>query len=339
VALKGAVDLRALARMVDCRYEELKLLNPAVLHHAANGRNGVTMIRVPRGTGEALMAKLESGARLPSVDLTVQHKVRRGETLISIASDYHVSARALALANGIGRKRPLRRGMTLAVPASIGSPAIAQLEDGDPRASTSYVPSRNISPPRQVQGKSEAEGRSLHTVRRGETLAGIAGQYGVSVQDLRTWNRLKTDSVRRGTRLKLRTGEAGVAAPAPASDRTADAASGAPASSTEGPIAATASTRHTVTPLAAPITPASDAAAAPSVAPATRSSGGRSVAAKAHAGTRGRSAATHVIVVRPGSTLSEMAQQHGVSVRELMKLNGLRSSRVRAGQKLRVPTS
>jgi len=31
----------------DCSYEELKQLNPAVLHHATRGTNGVTTLRVP----------------------------------------------------------------------------------------------------------------------------------------------------------------------------------------------------------------------------------------------------------------------------------------------------
>ncbi|TMQ70661.1 MAG: hypothetical protein E6K80_07785, partial [Candidatus Eisenbacteria bacterium] len=126
VALNGAVDLRSLARMADCRYDELKLLNPAVLHHAASGNSGVTTIRVPRGKGEKLMQKLQSGAKLPAVDLTVRHRVRRRETLNSIAADYHVSARQLAIANGIGLKRPLRRGMILVVRATRSAPAIAQ---------------------------------------------------------------------------------------------------------------------------------------------------------------------------------------------------------------------
>src|SRR5262245_51880689 len=103
VALKGAVDLRTVAQLADCSYDELKQLNPAVLHHAAPGADGVTMLRVPRGKGEALMAKLEQGAKLPAVDLTVRHRVRRGETITSIASQYHVSAQRLALANNIGR--------------------------------------------------------------------------------------------------------------------------------------------------------------------------------------------------------------------------------------------
>jgi len=46
VALKGAVDLRSIARLADCSYEELKQLTrrPAPRHE---GTNGVTTLRVP----------------------------------------------------------------------------------------------------------------------------------------------------------------------------------------------------------------------------------------------------------------------------------------------------
>ena len=213
VALRGSVDLRAIARLADCTYEEMKLLNPAVLRHAAPGRDGVTMLRVPRGKAEVILAKLQRGAALPAVDLSVNHRVRRGETLQGIANQYHVSATQLARANGISRERPLKRGMMLTVPASLRSPAPADLDEGDPRASTAYVPAREIRTPTSLDAESDAEGRAHHTVRRGETLAAIAEQYGVTVADIRRWNHLTSGTVRRGTRLKIRTGDAAVSSP------------------------------------------------------------------------------------------------------------------------------
>ena len=324
VALKGAVDLRAVARMADCSFDELKLLNSAVINHVANGSNGVTMIRVPRGKGEALLQKLQSGAKLPAVDVSIRHRVRRGETINSIASEYHVSAPQLALANGIGRKRPLRRGTMLSVPASIGAPAIAQLEDGDPRASTSYVPARNIAPPAQIKGKSDAEGRALHTVHRGETLAGIADQYGVTTAELRSWNRLPSDHVKRGTRLKVRIGDAAATA-APSTTIPKPAAPG-----TGAPIASNASAHSAISPV-----DNDTADSSPVVASATHSRSSHKHSSK-HAATK---PATRVITVKAGVTLSGLADRHNVSVKALMKLNGLRNSQIRSGQKLRVPTS
>jgi membrane-bound lytic murein transglycosylase D len=294
IALRGSVDLRALARMADCSFDELKALNPAVLHSAAHGKDGITTLRVPRGQGRELMLKLQSGERLPSVNLTLKHKVRKGETLQLIASEYSVGANDLARINGIGRKRPLRRGMLLTVPASLRAPTPEVLDpESDPRASTDYVPQRKLGLPATLAGRSSTEGRSVVVVKRGETLASIAEREGVSAGDLMRWNRLRSAHVGPGTRLKVRTPDAVAADSAGISDSTQIAALKVPK--------ARSSKHH-------------------------------------HGAARGASSrVTHT--VRQGETLSGIARQHGISVAELKRANGISGAGIRAGQRLKVPTS
>jgi membrane-bound lytic murein transglycosylase D len=287
VALKGPVDLRAIAKLADCTYEEMRYLNPAVLRHAAPGRDGLTTLRVPKGKGSIILTKLEDGAQLPKVNLTVQHRVRRGETLQGIANQYHVGAQALARDNKISRARPLKRGMVLVVRASMRPPAAAEIEPSDPRASTSYVPERNLITPASMNAESNAEGRITVTVRRGETLATIAKRYGVTVDDIKRWNHLKTSAVRRGTRVKIRTGEA---------------------------AAASAETL------------AADSARVAAIKLPSRSKRAASGASRA------------VVIVKPGETLSLIAARHGTTVAKLRLVNGLSSTRIRAGQKIRIPS-
>ena len=55
IALRGTVDLRAIARFAECTYEEMRLLNPAVLKHSTPGKDGVTMLRVPRGKADIIL--------------------------------------------------------------------------------------------------------------------------------------------------------------------------------------------------------------------------------------------------------------------------------------------
>jgi membrane-bound lytic murein transglycosylase D len=287
VALKGAVDLRAIAKLADCTYEELRDLNPAVLRHAAPGRDGLTPLRVPRGKAETILDKLEDGADVPAVDLTVKHKVRRGETIQGIANQYNVDARQLARDNGITRKRPLRRGTTLTVRSNM-RPQLqaAKLDSDDPRGSTAYVPGRAIRPRASLNADSEAEGRITVTVRKGETLGAIAARYGVTTADIRRWNRLTTSTVRRGTRLKIRTGDAVVASAAALQADSIRVASFEPP-------------------------------------PAKRSSGG--------------TAAKRTVRVKAGDTLGSIASRNGTTVTKLKRANGLSSSRIRAGQRLRIP--
>lgn len=289
LALKGSVDLRTLARLAECSYQELRDLNPAVRGTAAPGRNGMSVIRVPDGTAEKILAKIQSGEKLPAADLTVKHTVRRGETLSAIAATYHVDATRLARDNGIGSKRPLRRGMVLSIHSRGRSAPVvaAEITSDDPRASTAYVPPRRIGLPATLEGKSDPDGRMKHTVRRGETLAQIAEKYGVTVAEIRRWNRLESSAVASGTRLKIRTGE-------PADPRRL----------------------------------AADSAVVASFEP-PRPRRGRGGSSSVKTG--------QVVVVRAGDTLGGLAVRHGTTVSRLKQANGLESSRIRAGQRLKIP--
>ena len=46
---------------------------------------------------------------------------------------------------------------------------------------------------------------------------------------------------------------------------------------------------------------------------------------------------TKTIVVPRGATLSSIARDHGLTVKELMRMNKLQSQHVQAGKKLKVP--
>jgi membrane-bound lytic murein transglycosylase D len=208
ISMRGAVDLRAIAKLADCSFEDLKALNPAVRSIAVKGTDGMTTIRVPVGKSEVIQQKLNQGSKLPAVDLTVRHRVQRGETLRSIAAEYSVSAKQIAAANGISRRHPLRRGMLLTVPASMRAPAPEVIDrTQDPRASTAYVPARKIGLPAKLNGNSDAADRKHVTVAKGQTLWMIAQSAGASVDEIREWNHLMSDALTPGQRLRIHTGD------------------------------------------------------------------------------------------------------------------------------------
>jgi membrane-bound lytic murein transglycosylase D len=208
VALKGAVDLRAIAKLCGCSVDDLRELNPALRTNAAHGSNGVTTIRVPEGKSAVIQERLSNGEKLPAVNLAVHHLVRRNETLTSIAAEYSVSPRQLAAVNGLSRNKPLRRGMMLTVPASLRSPAPEVIDAAsDPRASTAYVPPRTIGLPAKIDGNSAAADRVNHIVKRGETLDAIGEKYGVTADQIREWNHLNGNMLRVGQRLRVHTPE------------------------------------------------------------------------------------------------------------------------------------
>ena len=315
VAMKGAVDLRSIAKLAECSYDELRELNPSARTAMLRGPNGITTVRVPEGKSELIQKNLAAGVELPTVNLTVRHRVRRGETLRMIATEYSVNPTELARVNNLGRGRPLRRGMLLTVPASFRAPRPEVLADEeDPRTSTDYVPPRTIGLPGKVEGNSIAIERITHTVKRGETLRSIAGEYGVTVTELKNWNHITTPGVKVGTRLRIRDRE----------DATSSQ-TGAQVKDTGDDSEATVVKEASSVKLIAVKSQVDKAALD---APA----GG---AKKAGSVDRVPARKTHT--VRAGETLLEIARSHNVSADELRKLNNLRGGHVTPGQKLLLP--
>ena len=115
----------------------------------------------------------------------VAYRVRNGDTLSKIASQYRTTPAAIASASGIGVRSTLHVGQRLVIPA----------KGGVARASTSTARA----------DRAPAASTVVHTVRPGETLYRIADHYQVTVDQICALNRINADGViYPGTRLKIR---------------------------------------------------------------------------------------------------------------------------------------
>lgn len=173
------------------------------------------------------------------------HVVQRGESLGTIAQRYNVSLNELARSNGISNPNFIYVGQRL------------------------VIPGRQVSPNRGATSASTSVGDGYYTVQRGNTLAQIALNHGMTVNDLLRLNGLTNPNfIWVGQKLRVS---------ARAQALTVD-----------------------------------DKVAKPAVADS-------------------------IYVVRPGDTLSKIAQNHGTTVQALMVANGLPNPNfVWTGQRLRV---
>ena len=163
---------------------------------------------------------------------TVTHKVRKGETLSGIARDYGVSVASIKEANNL-RSNSIRIGQTLKVSGTsksssrtAGTKATTHtVKSGDSLyaiakqygASVDQIRRDNnikgnnirIGQKLRISGgttvasaKSSTRTRS-HTVKSGDTLYGIARQYGVTVGSIEEANGLTNTNLRPGQKLKI----------------------------------------------------------------------------------------------------------------------------------------
>jgi membrane-bound lytic murein transglycosylase D len=115
VSIEKPVNLRTVAEKIGCSKDDLMDLNPE-LRQAATP-NTVYDLKVPFGLKDVLLARINSLPTWspPQPKFTV-HRVRRGDTLSTIASRYHSSIQRIMEANNIKRAKLLRIGKKLKIP-------------------------------------------------------------------------------------------------------------------------------------------------------------------------------------------------------------------------------
>src|ERR1700736_4219163 len=167
-----AIDLRLVAETIDVDVETLRALNPPLLRLASPDDPSFEL-HLPVGAAEKFSAEI---ADIPA-DKWVswrRHRVEGGETLTSIGKKYHVTPVAIADANNLERRAALDPGEKLIIPAA--------------------------------SAQSETKRRLVsYRVRKGDTLLGIADHFSVEADDVKKWNRLKTNHVGRGMVLRIYT--------------------------------------------------------------------------------------------------------------------------------------
>ena len=170
VTIARRVHLKDVARAIGVDEQTLRQINPELRYRIAPGQD--YPLRVPPGTGDALLAALD---RIPVSEKPqrsmVHHRVRRGETLSTIARRYRTSVAAIMQANGLRRSNRIIAGRSIKVPAR-GSAA---------------------APP----GKETAATGGRHAVKSGDSLWILARRYGTTVPKIQAANHLV------GTRLDI----------------------------------------------------------------------------------------------------------------------------------------
>ena len=113
--IERPIHLEKLAEKSGCAYEDLAVLNPELRHAATPGT--AYDLKVPPGSREAILAAAAALPKWsPPKSSFVVHRVRRGETLSTIAVRYHSSVNRIMEANNLKSGRVIRAGQKLKIP-------------------------------------------------------------------------------------------------------------------------------------------------------------------------------------------------------------------------------
>ena len=162
-----SVDLRLVSDLVEAPVQEIGDLNPSLLRMSTPA-DAPFELHLPVGSKDLYQKRI---AEIP-VDKRNQwrfHKVVSGDTLVTVARDYHVTPSEIAFVN--------------------------QLDAGEDLSSTDSL----IIP---VPPAPSSRGRlTLYKVEHGDTLVTVADRFNITVQQLRRWNHLSGTHLEPGRRL------------------------------------------------------------------------------------------------------------------------------------------
>lgn len=181
------LDLETAAQLAETDLQEFRLLNPSfnrpVVVAAHQGA-----ILIPAAKADAFVSNLinwqATGKPLSNWST---YTVKKGESLKAIAKRFGMTEEELRAANKIPKNRRVQIGSTLLVKDAQAKTDI-QVTEADSALKLVPLPTTR---------------RITYRVRSGDTLSGIAARFGVKTADIRKQNKLKSNTIKVGQRLRL----------------------------------------------------------------------------------------------------------------------------------------
>jgi len=179
IAVTKQVYLKDIAKKIGSSEKILSQLNPELRYKMLPGDE--YPLKVPKDKGSVLLTSLDDiPVSSPPRPAYVNHKVKTGETLSTIARKYQTSMSKIAMANNIRKQNYIVAGTILKIPQK-----------------GTFVP----KPERY--NKSKYRQVTTHVVKSGDSLWIIARRYSTTTQKIQEINKLSSTNLYIGQVLKI----------------------------------------------------------------------------------------------------------------------------------------
>jgi len=227
VPVSRQFSIKSVADTTGILESTLKRLNPELRYGIIPGDN--YPFKIPQGSSDILLSQLDdipetNGLPKEAVEQEkaaayqekmASHKIKRGETLASLAKQYQTSQQNIIQANKLKKSATIKPGMVLLIPTKApappakASPTLAKVSPTP--AKSSPTPTKGASPsakavtvPASAMAKKPEPVRVVtHVVKNGDSLFNIASRYGVTTKKIQEVNKLKSLNIAVGQSLTI----------------------------------------------------------------------------------------------------------------------------------------
>ena len=161
---------------------------------------------------DPIQFKPQDNADYDVITKRITHKVRKGETLSTIARKYDCSTADIKKWNKL-KKSSVYKGQALKINVKTQQPAVkakTPKEVPDNQAlseNTDTVDAENTETSVAKKPVTIDDKPKIHVVKKGESLGVIAGKYRVTTKNLMTWNKLRGNNIQIGQKLRVNSPE------------------------------------------------------------------------------------------------------------------------------------
>jgi len=204
VTTDSHIDVKVAAKLAEMPVQEFVALNPA---HNRPVIKSETPLVIPAEKLETFVSNLEAHEEdNKPLSAWQTYTLRPGDKLEKVARRFGMTVANLKAINGFNGKTRASPGLTLLV-------------NGQEKGKPADMAALREQPHSPESGPVTRAKTTLHSVRKGETLAGISRRYGTTVAELKRTNNLRSDVIPAGTRLQVAVPMPPEKAPRPADDQ------------------------------------------------------------------------------------------------------------------------